>query len=115
MSSIFEVSISSILLVHINALVLVSECLALIRRKRVGLIDTVIFMTKIDCLFFIYLYGQDIEVKLFKRCQFSRCQFHFLLVHINALLHVSISSILLVHINALLPVSECIALLQRKW
>ncbi|KAI5640973.1 hypothetical protein M9H77_00403 [Catharanthus roseus] len=53
----FEVSISSVLLVHMNPQVFVSECLALFRRKRCAsaTVDAVIYMTKNVCLFFILL------------------------------------------------------------
>ncbi|KAI5652221.1 hypothetical protein M9H77_29408 [Catharanthus roseus] len=70
-TSIFDVSISPVLLVHNNPQVSISECLAPIRRKPSATVDAVIFITKNFCVFFICLYGQDIHVK------------HFLLVHIN--------------------------------
>ncbi|KAI5640846.1 hypothetical protein M9H77_00227 [Catharanthus roseus] len=87
-TSVFEVSISSVLLVNINPQVFVTECLAPFRRKRCALttVYAVIFMMKNICLFFIRPYGQDTQVKLF----------------------------LLVHINPQVSVSEFLAPIRRK-
>ncbi|KAI5652906.1 hypothetical protein M9H77_30093 [Catharanthus roseus] len=80
-------SISSVFLVHIDPQVSISECSAPIRRKRVGHCDAVvIFFRQSVCLFFIRLYGLDFQVKLF----------------------------LLVHINPQVSVSEILAPIQQK-